>query len=106
IALAGDYEEDHAPLACRRWPCGPHTSRVAAKSPGCNPANPSHCRASRQSQGAFWSSLALRILEKSWTKTDRKSTRLNSSHVAISYDVFCLKKKIMDVYLTVTDLAR
>src|SRR5690625_3762421 len=24
---------------------------------------------------------------------DRKSTRLNSSHVAISYDVFCLKKK-------------
>src|SRR5690625_6238980 len=28
------------------------------------------------------------------TKTDRKSTRLNSSHVAISYAVFCLKKKI------------
>src|SRR5690625_6492132 len=27
---------------------------------------------------------------------DRKSTRLNSSHVAISYAVFCLKKKIME----------
>src|SRR5207253_11227540 len=27
------------------------------------------------------------------TFTDRKSTRLNSSHVAISYAVFCLKKK-------------
>src|SRR5438067_13885249 len=27
-------------------------------------------------------------------KTDRKSTRLNSSHVSISYAVFCLKKKI------------
>src|SRR5690625_5410448 len=26
-------------------------------------------------------------------KEDRKSTRLNSSHVAISYAVFCLKKK-------------
>src|SRR5690625_1004745 len=26
-------------------------------------------------------------------KRDRKSTRLNSSHVAISYAVFCLKKK-------------
>src|SRR5690625_2457499 len=26
--------------------------------------------------------------------SDRKSTRLNSSHVAISYAVFCLKKKI------------
>ena len=25
--------------------------------------------------------------------TDRKSTRLNSSHVVISYAVFCLKKK-------------
>src|SRR5690625_5727116 len=27
-------------------------------------------------------------------RRDRKSTRLNSSHVAISYAVFCLKKKI------------
>src|SRR5690625_6924188 len=26
-------------------------------------------------------------------KADRKSTRLNSSHVAISYAVFCLKQK-------------
>src|SRR5690606_14452445 len=26
-------------------------------------------------------------------KADRKSTRLNSSHVKISYAVFCLKKK-------------
>src|SRR5207249_11477295 len=28
----------------------------------------------------------------STTATDRKSTRLNSSHVSISYAVFCLKK--------------
>src|SRR5438874_13544728 len=27
------------------------------------------------------------------TREDRKSTRLNSSHVEISYAVFCLKKK-------------
>src|SRR5437868_13309419 len=27
------------------------------------------------------------------TSRDRKSTRLNSSHVSISYAVFCLKKK-------------
>src|SRR5690606_41583269 len=27
-----------------------------------------------------------------WSVTDRKSTRLNSSHVKISYAVFCLKK--------------
>src|SRR5439155_27165670 len=31
---------------------------------------------------------------RSWSgDKDRKSTRLNSSHVAISYAVFCLKKK-------------
>src|SRR5690606_41576937 len=28
-----------------------------------------------------------------WVGLDRKSTRLNSSHVKISYAVFCLKKK-------------
>src|SRR5690625_5882152 len=31
-------------------------------------------------------------MEIEWP-SDRKSTRLNSSHVAISYAVFCLKKK-------------
>src|SRR5699024_12051324 len=30
---------------------------------------------------------------------DRKSTRLNSSHVSISYAVFCLKKKMCNLYL-------
>src|SRR5437870_10722173 len=38
----------------------------------------------------------LRALEeflKLDAEADRKSTRLNSSHVAISYAVFCLKKK-------------
>src|SRR5256885_13120054 len=30
---------------------------------------------------------------KTWWQTDRKSTRLNSSHLVISYAVFCLKKK-------------
>src|SRR5699024_11366478 len=30
---------------------------------------------------------------------DRKSTRLNSSHVSISYAVFCLKKKKKDKYI-------
>src|SRR5205814_9207906 len=34
----------------------------------------------------------VRFLEE--RKTDRKSTRLNSSHLGISYAVFCLKKKI------------
>src|SRR2546426_6740054 len=42
------------------------------------------------------------VLDTVWTRafgirsrqsTDRKSTRLNSSHLVISYAVFCLKKK-------------
>src|SRR5690625_5506520 len=32
------------------------------------------------------------------SELDRKSTRLNSSHVAISYAVFCLKKNILPNY--------
>src|SRR5256885_6861156 len=39
----------------------------------------------------------LRALPESWLASDRladrKSTRLNSSHLVISYAVFCLKKK-------------
>src|SRR5699024_11543557 len=34
-----------------------------------------------------------KIVICSCIQTDRKSTRLNSSHVSISYAVFCLKKK-------------
>src|SRR5215469_18171743 len=30
---------------------------------------------------------------------DRKSTRLNSSHVEISYAVFCLKKKKREIFV-------
>src|SRR5699024_12438087 len=36
---------------------------------------------------------AYRGLQGAHKKEDRKSTRLNSSHVSISYAVFCLKKK-------------
>src|SRR5436309_8560925 len=37
-------------------------------------------------------SLLAQAVGRDW-KGDRKSTRLNSSHVKISYAVFCLKKK-------------
>src|SRR5438874_5813782 len=35
---------------------------------------------------------------------DRKSTRLNSSHVEISYAVFCLKKKKKKKKLTIVEI--
>src|SRR5699024_4314099 len=37
-----------------------------------------------------------RSVHRTRTTGDRKSTRLNSSHVSISYAVFCLKKKERD----------
>src|SRR5438067_7729807 len=49
-------------------------------TPGTQPAAPKPTRLSRSER-----------LTK--TTLDRKSTRLNSSHVSISYAVFCLKKK-------------
>src|SRR5438874_7985472 len=36
-------------------------------------------------------------------RTDRKSTRLNSSHVEISYAVFCLKKKRVEFSMKKSD---
>src|SRR2546430_11914376 len=38
-----------------------------------------------------WKAYAEKLPSPGWT--DRKSTRLNSSHSQISYAVFCLKKK-------------
>src|SRR2546426_3924731 len=37
--------------------------------------------------------LSQEVTEEDIANVDRKSTRLNSSHLVISYAVFCLKKK-------------
>src|SRR5690349_24131696 len=42
---------------------------------------------------SFRSLVTSMFLHGGWMHVDRKSTRLNSSHVEISYAVFCLKKK-------------
>src|SRR5947209_15038664 len=39
----------------------------------------------------------LRLSSSRFPISDRKSTRLNSSHANISYAVFCLKKKIKTI---------
>src|SRR5699024_11415388 len=41
----------------------------------------------------FNRTIAIRYMEVNNYLPDRKSTRLNSSHVSTSYAVFCLKKK-------------
>src|SRR6266567_7337106 len=55
------------------------TARSAGRRPETRTAAPSAARG--------------RSPARSGARTDRKSTRLNSSHSQISYAVFCLKKK-------------
>src|SRR5207302_9737480 len=43
--------------------------------------------------GFFLDAVTSTRRRKNFRRVDRKSTRLNSSHVKISYAVFCLKKK-------------
>src|SRR3712207_7830353 len=64
--------------------CSPNeTSRAVQR--GCSPPSVASSPYAKDSIGAkdFCAS----------SRTDRKSTRLNSSHANISYAVFCLKKK-------------
>src|SRR3712207_7537867 len=58
-----------------------------------NPARsrfPSFTESARSSPRSVW---FVAVQDLFMTETDRKSTRLNSSHAHISYAVFCLKKK-------------
>src|SRR5690606_42035597 len=55
----------------------PRPARLPPASTGSSPRGPA----------------GLRSASRAGTGRDRKSTRLNSSHVKISYAVFCLKKK-------------
>src|SRR5207302_8203183 len=72
-------------------------SRLVGRRPGCGPHSNGRCSRYQSAQrtegpsgdpGPFHTSI-----DVSSSDTDRKSTRLNSSHVKISYAVFCLKKK-------------
>src|SRR5439155_20042044 len=66
----------------------PYTTLFRSKDlPRVPPTEPNNAIATFQVKSGF------RIELKRGDGVDRKSTRLNSSHVAISYAVFCLKKK-------------
>src|SRR5690606_39800597 len=65
-------------------------SRTTAPSAGHLPCRPDDCPVGRVST---LSAGRRRTPAPPTSPPDRKSTRLNSSHVKISYAVFCLKKK-------------
>src|SRR5437773_7148425 len=65
------------------------------------------CMVIRPNGYGIWERMQRRLDDMFKATGDRKSTRLNSSHITISYAVFCLKKKnstlIAIVVVTVTD---
>src|SRR5439155_12389104 len=72
-----------------RSPLFPYTTLFRSAQRG------GHSASSAEQRGgpAFDNSASPRPRPSGIALADRKSTRLNSSHVAISYAVFCLKKK-------------
>src|SRR5437899_8461777 len=61
-----------------------HAGRSGCSEESCRPARDAGDRAARRGPGDR---------REATSEGDRKSTRLNSSHLGISYAVFCLKKK-------------
>src|SRR5437773_8609208 len=74
-------------LICRSAHVGSHHNRVI-------PAGNDRHAHTVVSAADFLAILGpLARIEEIGVRIDRKSTRLNSSHITISYAVFCLKKK-------------
>src|SRR2546426_4264854 len=69
---------------------GLSSSRPSGRSPNPLPKNTEGVTVSNDSASTFLPPVPPTSQP---TPTDRKSTRLNSSHLVISYAVFCLKKK-------------
>src|SRR5690242_21433879 len=75
---------------CQSPPAGVITDR-AAPSRNCRRHRASPARSVQHRDRSATAAAA--TLERVSQMPDRKSTRLNSSHMSISYAVFCLKKK-------------
>src|ERR1039458_10450655 len=82
LPVDGDTVSVHFPVPC---PCFPLELSERRDSP------------LAQALTGEQADLDLRLVQP-----DRKSTRLNSSHLGISYAVFCLKKKKKQKYTTYT----
>src|SRR5699024_12231877 len=79
--------------------CGTHTGTAQRVPVGKHRLHLPACRRSRSGRRDTDDCGRLPQRCRCDIRTDRKSTRLNSSHVSISYAVFCLKKK--NLYLSI-----
>src|SRR5207249_8639544 len=88
LAAAGRTADEEEPVALAEDPVHRRRER------GCEPEALELERRRRAIEEAQHRALAERRRQDGYADVeDRKSTRLNSSHVSISYAVFCLKKK-------------
>src|SRR6266496_5324900 len=90
--LLSTFQEASAALPGDEWIAGQQVRYLIEDSQPQQAA-----RVAQQCRAVRWWCDALMGL----VRQDRKSTRLNSSHVEISYAVFCLKKKIKYVHYVV-----
>src|SRR5699024_12295093 len=65
----------------------PYTTLFRSRPAETRPTSSTTCESSGASGTSAYAT------RRTHPRQDRKSTRLNSSHVSISYAVFCLKKK-------------
>src|SRR5690606_18388465 len=82
------------------WKYSAMTALTWANWPRSVRYRPSLATSSNEPPAASHTALRLSKARRAWTAmspSDRKSTRLNSSHVKSSYAVFCLKKKIIGI---------
>src|SRR5690554_7673563 len=73
--------------------CAPHARSVHGVGLACSLTPPTLQGPDHASDGPICVARHAQRRRTVFAHSDRKSTRLNSSHVRISYAVFCLKKK-------------
>src|SRR5690606_41211235 len=84
---------DALPIYADRWVRSPWGGCRRAGWPGPGARRPLPCSSGQRCEGRREAAPCRRRGHRQTDQRDRKSTRLNSSHVKISYAVFCLKKK-------------
>src|SRR5690625_6504046 len=85
-ALSLDLEFVHVPVGGAAYEAHGH------------PLPPDTIAAAKEAQAILFGAVGDWKYDQLERHLDRKSTRLNSSHVAISYDGFCLKEKNKTIY--------
>src|SRR5690606_41758339 len=97
LATHTDTLSLHDALPISSTTSSPRDRARSSTSPPCSHTSGASGPPPTRPPSTAWSDSPRRTVTSS-RSTDRKSTRLNSSHVKISYAVFCLTQKSRAVY--------